>query len=233
MSNYLLNARNQHCFNYPILNDSPHKFFNHFFLSDGDGIEFVDGNPVVEFQYGGRVWWTDFYKHSKSFGDIKEEYMDRYFEGDVEEAYRLRLEFKTKISDGELSNETENQVWKEVAVEQESRINRFEELSVENLTDDEFWFQHLETCDYLPYLCLSEKYFKAYYFNDNSENLMVDCAKSLARANIQLMENILAGEVDVTQYEDTFQYGKMKSLTDDLVSTYKKDIGLLTKLIEK
>ena len=232
MSNYIISARNQNCFNYPTINQHKNDFFNHLFFTNGNGVEFNDGNPIVGFQYGNWVYWQDFYKHSFSFEDIRTEYFDRYFEYDLEKSYNIVSDIKCRLQGGELNDRMVDDVWEEVRKDQLLNIDNIQELTIEDLTDDQFWFEQLVNCEYLPRLGLSEGYFKAQQLNDNSETLLVKTAMSLSRANIVFAEKVLRGEVDVTKYENSYEFGKVKALDDNMVKSYEKDINLLEKLIK-
>lgn len=184
---YIIEARNTYCLNYPAINQNPIDFFSHLFFTNGNGIEFVNSNPVEYLSFGRYVPWMDYYKTEKSLDSMREYIEDYILPNQVE----LDLE-----------SESYGRSYQDIWDNEITYLNNICELTIEQMTDSEFWYNCLSTkYKYFPYLSLSNGFFKLQEINETSETMLRDIAISVIMAYIRFFNNIKDNKDQVKTYK--------------------------------
>ena len=73
-TNYLRQAIRESQIKYTIVHQDILSFFRHIFFTNGNGIQFIDGNPVMEVEFYRTIPYTEYYKDQLDFELMKERY---------------------------------------------------------------------------------------------------------------------------------------------------------------
>ena len=120
---YLIQQRNESCLRYPSINQNPINHFTHLFFTNGNGVEFEDGNPVTLVSFDRTIPWTEYYKEEKSFSFIKD-YIEDYDIPNEIERLQNEIERLQNGNDPYYSGKS----YKELYDKEMSRLNNIKEL---------------------------------------------------------------------------------------------------------
>lgn len=211
---YLLQARNESCLMYRNINTNPRYFFNHLFFTNGNGIDFENGNPVAFVSFNRSVPWTEYYKQTIDFEILKEHYIERYLEHDIKNS--LGVSDKT---------------WTEAVNE----IDTFATLTVNQIVDPDFWLSTFNKKSFFPYLHLSHNYFKLQKLNTNSDKTLIKVAIALIQAYIKFYTYIRDHKQIIPEYKPIISFRWSDEDVNQVYKILKSDLKMLklelTKLL--
>lgn len=233
---YLLQERNESCFKCPSINQNPRNHFSHILFTNGNGIEFEDGNPVNIVGFNRVIPWTSYYRQGVPFEETKSYYMDHLYYKEVQEMFDARKSVY-EYPPMKMGGEAESRLWDKVHNEVLERINNIKELTLQNITDPDFWYSTFySNNEYYPRLALSNGYFKLQHFNTNTSPILLSVALALVDAHIKLYTEV-AGGMDIKIFKDSYSYGfaSMNGWSHESLSNARKatesDLSIL--LVEK
>ena len=167
-TNYIRQAVRESQLVYPSITKTPLQYFNHLFFTNGNGIEFVDGNPAAGVSFYRSVPYSEYYKDQISFDDLMEHYNDRMREYDIEKEFKSIREMSETME----MDSSEEDDWAEAL----KNINeKFDDLVLIDSASDEDLFSadYFRTLildkEYIPVLSLSTDFYKLEEFNENTE----------------------------------------------------------------
>jgi hypothetical protein len=245
--NYLHQYIRESQIEYPSISKTPVSVLKHMLFTNGNGVE-IDGSNFVEYvSFYRTVPFTEYYKDTRTFQEMKEYHSDRCSEKEYLENYeRIKdtNEFYKSILDDDKSDDieaesierlklnikTDDEMYDKAWDEYYNRydgMDIIDELPDGALTDVDYLYQTISKYDYLPYLQLSAEYYKAYYFDENTEHYLKEVTVALSKALVKFMSEYLLGE----HSEMRSPFGNDERM--NIGKTYKKDIETLTTLIEK
>lgn len=198
---YIIQERNESCIQYANINQNPRDHFEHLFFVNGNGVEFSNGNPVNIMRFYREIPWAEYYKEIIPFDTIKDRYIDRYLEQDVHKT-------------AEMLNSDYNKVYKQAQKE----LNNIHELTLSDILSTKFWDNTFSYNFYIPYLSLSDGYFKLQHLNHNSELTLVKVAKALVLSYIKFYTQILKNPEQITSFKPILSFSWNK---EDLFEVHK------------
>lgn len=226
-TNYLRQAIRETQIKYTISNEHPLSYFRHLFFTNGNGIVFLDGNPVIGVEFYRTIPYTEYYKDQRSFDDLKEEYFEYHANNDVQHEYKIISRVMKFKQDKKLTSDEEDKAW-ELAVEKNDRkfdgIELIDNVSDEQLFDSEYWYKAIDNLSYLPYLGLSKGFYKLEELNKNTEISLLKIGLALSKGYLKILEEYIGHEEKYTEKENPFGNNDI-----DFEKTYLEDIKVLKR----
>ena len=178
--NYLIEYRNDQVVKYASANQSPVNFFTHLFFTNGNGIEFEDGNIVEYWTNGRTINIKDIYKYSISLNEVKNKYNES-----ISKEKQLEYLFNQKSSIAKQidSNCNESELWEELIIEVNEEIANIETITTKEINDSKYWLKQLKKKNQNP-LRISDDYFDLIKLNSHSFPELLDVALALTSALI-------------------------------------------------
>tara|TARA_R110000851_G_scaffold329999_1_gene502383 strand:- start:156 stop:839 length:684 start_codon:yes stop_codon:yes gene_type:complete len=217
---------------YPSISKTPEKVLTHLLFCNGNGCEIEDGNFVQYFDYGMCVPYSEMYKRINTSSSIIERSNDRYFDCEVEKLYESKVSFEKRMCTILDKPFNEDLLWSECSEEFRGRYDRVDlvdKYSLSDLQNKDTYIRQLNLGEYSPYLSLSSKYYKAYFFNENTDKDLLKITIALAEAYVETLSNFIEEDYPVTWAKPV---GSMSKLDYDKL--YNRDItqlrGLITRL---
>jgi hypothetical protein len=168
--NYLISEYIIDSFNYVNINQNPRYHYNHIFFTNGNGIDFINGNPHV-FVHNQNVLWSDYYDRYIDFNKIKS---DKLFNiKDIcDDKYNYYKKFNLNIS------------YETICDNNRKLINNIQNLKLKDILSKNFWLSTFNYKSYWPFLQLSDGFFDLQKLNKNTEITLLKVAISLTEAYI-------------------------------------------------
>lgn len=211
---YLIQERNESCLKYASINENPIDHYSHLFFTNGNGVDFFEGNPVRIIPYGRYVLWTDYYKSTTSFSHIR----------DYITEYELPNYIEHQLESTPYSNRTFSEVWDDEII----KLNNIIEITLEQMFDSTFWLDCLKTKSrYFPYNNLSDGYFKLQQINEHTEFDLFKVAIAVVDAFILFYQDIVDNKYKIECYKPILSY---KWFDDDIKQCYDVAINDLKML---
>lgn len=232
---YIENFILQSQMKYPPLFEDPLRVLSHLLFTNGNGKELLDGNFVQHFEYGSVVPFSEYFKHSHTFEQISSYQDDRDFDREVDSLYKSKLEVALMVAEYTQAIIDEDALYQESVDEFNSR---FDEMGiVSNYTLKELllpktYLAMFKGRKYAPSLDLSPKYYKAYYFDQNTCKTLVGVSLACTVAYIEYLKTLTTQSTDNESLLNTLESprgGEVK----DLIPLYKRDIKELYELKDK
>lgn len=214
---YLLQARNESCVMYRNINRDVKNFFTHLLYTNGNGIEFQNGNPVELVSFYRTIPWEHYYAEELKLDNIKSQYIKRYLEQDCIETQKI------------IQRHNFQSLWDEALIE----LDNIKELTLEQITDKDYWISTFTTKSYIPYLHLSQGYFKMQHINANTESTLIKVAIALSLAYVNFYEYIIQNKDKITDYKPIMSFRWADDDIDSVYNVAKSDIIMLKKEIAR
>lgn len=211
---YLIQERNESCITYSLINQNPIDHYKHLFFTNGNGVDFVDGNPVVFVKYGRYIPWSEYYKHTTTFEYIKDYYID--------------YELSTEVARQE-KNEPHYGDWDTIWTREIENLDAIEELTLEQLQDPEFWLECVkDTSNFFPYMGLSNGYFKLQEIDKNTDPDLIKIAIAVTFAYISFYMSITDNKEIIPTYKGIIGRWNDENI-NRCYDTAMSDLTMLTK----
>jgi len=232
MSNYLLQARNEAVLRYPLINQRPIDYFSHLLFCNGNGIEFVHDNPVVEFEFQRKLPYKIYYQELMNFNVAKELYMDRNQDMDILDMMKSQIRVHDIIGDPYDADEIHESQRKNYY----ALYNNIHELAEHNMIDSSFWYNQLKhDSEYVPSLRLSDKYYKMFFFSENTDIILRKTGVALAKAYIEFFDECVKDNAIPDGMQSP--YAPRNKITDDdrdeLLKFMRSDSIKLKELLKR
>ena len=176
---YILQAYRESCIKYPNINQNPRDHFDHLFFTNGNGIEFYDGNPHVWVEFNRLIPWKDYYRDQKLMDELKEYFWDYMVESELEENFKIIEEFQSQ-----LPNYSPDKLWDKLDKDIRKEIDGLYDLSLEEAKSKDFWATTFNDLIYWPDLRISKGFYKLETFNFNTDRDLLKIAIPLMEATL-------------------------------------------------
>lgn len=210
--------------NYPQLFKHPINVLNHILYTNGNGVEFVNGNPVQIVHFYREIPFKDYYQQELS-RDQMIHYFEKYTDNSLEIEYDKRVLFAV--------DELEKQeIWHDLVQEFRNKYNDIIWVDTIEFTDfynEDKILEMLNSTDdkYYHYLYLSEGYYDQCKLNENTDKMLLKIALTMSKAYIMYLSNITLDNFDCRRNP----FGKFNFDEFDTVS--RKSISLLMADVER
>ncbi len=220
----------------PSISKTPTDVLSHLLFCNGNGCEVEDGNFVTYFDYGMHVPYSEMYKHINTSTSIIERSNDRDYDHEVDKLYKIKEAFANakrlaSIMDEAFDEDAEDALWGECAAEFNGRYDKVDlvdNYSLADLQSKSTFIAQILASEYSPYLGLSSKFYKAYFFNDKTDKALVRVTIALSEAYISILSDFLLGDYPTTWKKPC---GSMSD--EDYKKLYTKDIAQLNPLVRR
>jgi len=138
--NYMIEYRNEQVVKYASSNYSPVCFFSHLLFTNGNGIEFENGNIVDYWTNDRKIRIEDIYKTKISLDQIKENYNDS---PEREEYLDDLFKQKSKINNYCGGDKTDDELWHEIIKSESKATFMIKTLTTEQVENKDFWLREL------------------------------------------------------------------------------------------
>lgn len=243
---YLIEYIKESQVEFPSISKSPYAVMAHLLFTNGNGCEIEDGNFIIEFKYGRKVPYLLYYKDVVQKQDMIDEYDRMNRDIDIERGYDIRKDHNDRLKEICTENEKIAQslsykikdndtLWKQVCDEYNNRYNKhnwIDQYTIKDLKTKTFWKRCINSYEFNPYLQLHDKYYKAYYFNENTDNNLLKVTIALSFALIDTMTDLLESG-NFKNKNPLFGFDMNSEEIDTYSTVYPEDIKKLKKLIEK
>ena len=225
---YLIQERNENCVNYRNINKNPRYHYSHLFFRNGNGVEFIDGNPVVEVAFNRTIPWSEYYKDTISLDELKERYSEYHLENDIEETFNRSKEFNELMKDFR-EPATESALWVAARKKEEKALVDIEEVTIEQITSIDYWVGTFTEDSYFPHLSLSKNFYKLEKVNENTEKNLLSVAIALVTAYVTFFEKIKSNKDLIRTYKPILGIDWTEKDVEDCYKTAMRDMKRLTK----
>jgi hypothetical protein len=165
----------------------PIDVLSHFLFTIGNGVDFVEGNPVESVQFYRHIPFTEYYKDVQTPERCLQYYENVYIENRLEENYKSRKRINNFLK------LTEEEQWEKALKETDEKINSIVFLTPENIFNYDFWYENLVTdLKYFPTMCISENYSRVFKINDNTEKNLLKLSKLITQVYIDFYSRCLS-----------------------------------------
>lgn len=227
-TNYIRQAVRESQLKYPSITERPIDYFNHLFFTNGNGKEFLNGNPVEIVSFWRTIPYIEYYRDQKSFEELKEHYFDRLAETKIEKEFKYMME--RFIYDGD-PLEKENYFWDKACKEVNSQFDNLvliDSISDNQLFNVSYWEKEIDISDYIPYLQISPTFYKLDEFNENTEENLLRIGLSLSKAYVNILTKYIDNPSLLNDKKPVFGSSDV-----DYIKIYKKDIEELKRQLKK
>jgi len=221
---YLMQEYRESCINYPNINQNPRNHFSHLFFTNGNGIDWVDGNPVVWVKFNRDIPWKEYYRDTKPLSNMMEFFRDYMLEVEIEETFQRRKEFWETLPDYD-----EDKLWDKVRDDEVSIRENLYDLSLEEAQSKDFWVNTFQNIEHWPYLQLSNGYFDLQLLNKNTDPDLVKVAVAVSESYIEFYKN----HKDIHKYEPPFGREWTDKEAQRCLDQKDKDVALIEKKIQE
>ena len=229
-TNYIRQAVRESQLEYPSINKDPLQYFNHLFFTNGNGIEFVDGNPVVWVRFNRTVPYTEYYKDQVSFDDLMEYYNERMKECDIEKEF----DFLRELYDDMDVLDNDN-YWEEAVKNVNEKFNDLiliDDVSDEDLFSSAYFRKLILDKEYIPFLSISPSFYKLDEFNENTETNLLKIGLAISEAYLSVFEEFIADKSLYADLENPIcnDFDFEKAFISD-VKLLKRNIEFMKKVL--
>ena len=189
------------CLKYPTINQNPISHFTHLFFVNGNGTEFIDGNPQT-LVYSKYLPWLDYYNEGKPFQVLYD--YEKYYNIplQISQYIKNRNETTKNLIDEDIKKLINADTYKTLYNAEIEKLDNIVELTMDDLQNTDFWIECLKRKDqYFPYLNLSNGYFKLQNINGHTENNLFEIAKAVTLAYLAFFADITKDEM-ISDYKD-------------------------------
>ena len=226
-------------------------------LGNGCGFEFENGNPVIKVNFNRNIPYSNYYKEEKSFEDMKKFYIEYKYqsrikqenenlidilEEDIKEKREIFFIKKREISETVKfyfsEDERINKMAKETVIKGLENIINIDELSNEQLLDENYYKETILNRSYRTTLFIDKGYYILDKVNEKTEFAFLKVSLSIAKGYLLALTEILKdpsiyinkkSEYDIYELEDKDEVDEIEY---DFEKDYKKNIELLKVNIE-
>lgn len=238
---FLLEFIKQSQIEYPTISKTPFDVMNHLLFTNGNGISIVNGSFVKEGTYGKTIPFEVYYREELDFNDMVQEYDHYNSEKEISELYSneeksiIQLQDVLRKLNKDLLVKEQDDKLKDLlntVLDRYNELDLITKYSLKDLKSTTFWKRCLkETYEYNPYLDLSEEYFKAYFFNENTNNDLLKVSIALSYSLIEHMEELLIN-LNFNEKKPLF-FIKDEEEINRYKNIYPNDIEFLKTMIVK
>ena len=192
--NYIRQFLKESQLNYTSIYPTVTDVLIHLLFVNGNGYDFIDGNPHCDLSYNRTIPFTEFYKDQKSFESCKEYYYKYCLDRKVAENVK-------QVKSYNLQNLTDDELYEKEYKTCTSRLDNLQDIDI--LTDDDlldinFHYDNMKSKYSYPYR-LSENYYKVWSMNKNTEQNLLKLTIVLCKASIQYFTDICSGKVKLKE----------------------------------
>lgn len=224
MKQYLLNYITDSQVKYPSIFSQPVDVVKHLLYVNGNGCEFLNGNPCVLDETNTKVLYEQYYARPVIFETAL---VDRINSDDFNKHvsyltsicvtrnnfFKRMAETKPEYVSRIL---TEEQLAEEAKTSALRDLANIESIRYEDVTDMNYWLRQICKSEYFPTLHLSEKYIPLVHLNANTERSLLDLAILVTQAYITFYDTM---SDDILPLYKHLEF--RKNCVDDAEALYK------------
>ena len=225
--NYILSKQ----LKYPTISETPEEVLSHLLFCNGNGCEVLDGNFVTYFDQGMCVPYSEMYKYINSSKSIIRQNNDRDADYQIEKDFNQQVGFEKQLASIKEEKFCEDTLWDKCHTEFYNRYNDVDlvdNYSLSDLQNKSTYITQILAGEYQPYLGLSPKYYRAFFFNKSTNKDLVIITIALVKAYIEVLSDFLVGD-----YPRTWKNPCSSMDREDYEKLYTKDIAQLNTLCGK
>lgn len=155
---------------------NPINVLTHLLFTTGNGIDFLNGNPVVVLEFNKTIIpFTEYYKDKR-----------------VSDRYDTTKSMSNFFKSTEAEQWEEAKQWKKASEEVQEEINSIVFLTKENFFNYDFWYETLtNNLKYFPILYISKNYARVFQINANTEKNLLKISKLITQVYIDFYTKYL------------------------------------------
>ena len=237
MQNYLTQYINESQIQYASIFPYPINVLKHLLFTNGNGVDFVDGNPVEYLPFQKLIPFKDYYKDTKSFEENLEYFKEYHSEAQINENYNRKKSFNDRFESLGKNNEKiksmvkiEDELWKESVKEFHDDLRNIKPLELTKINDLDYWVNQLLDSKYLPLCYISDGYYDLRYFNENTDKILIEYSLMVIKSYLTVYE--MFNDDMFVKYEYP-----MGNAFDTSCLNYKNEINIIVgndiKILEK
>lgn len=221
--NWIINYIVAHQIMYPNMGETPAATLSHLLFCNGNGIDIKDGVFIsVNFKTRKITPFSTMYVNLYDKTESIEVINDMLSESKITEHYEFLKRVKSVYG---YTDEECMQKAQEKFYGRYDKVLWADDPDVD-LSDKEQFKKQILSNGYRPYLSLSDEYYKAYFFNENTEKELLVVTRAMALAYIDVMTEIMDNKHPDLK--------AMVPVTDgEQERVYKNDIKQLKKVVTK
>jgi hypothetical protein len=183
---YLRQEYYESCLLYPSINQNPRYHFEHLFFVNGNGVDFIDGNPHRVVNFDRAIPWVDYYKEEKSWEELLSFWQDRIQEDECEDCFKRREETAKRLAVIKKEEYSADDVWDKCLDDVSHKVEMIQfDVKAKDFRSKEFWFSTFSLNSYWPHLMISDGFFKLQHLTENTEPFLLETAIALTEAYIE------------------------------------------------
>jgi len=234
---------------FPEISKTPFDVMRHLLLTNGNGHEIRDGNfYVIKYGYNEktdeyyekeRISYEEYYSDDTSFKEKLPYFLsDEYYES-----------YEKELGSGGLKEFMEK---REPGSFKRKYLTRFDDVipiddfSLEELHNKDTWIDFIRQSEYEPFIQISDKYYKLYFFNENTDKDLIKISIPFLEGLVEYLEELEKVPEETLMKCDPkyfnseeFPKGRKKlgceykyyKTVFEAISKLKKDIKRLKKLL--
>ena len=171
----------------------PTNVLTHLLFTTGNGIDFLNGNPVVVLEFNKTIIpFTEYYKDRQTPTQCLEYYNKYYKEKRVSDRYNTIKSMSNFFKSTETEQLGETEQWEKASEEVQEEINSIVFLTKENFFNYDFWYETLtNNLKYFPILYISKNYARVFQINANTEKNLLKISKLITQVYIDFYTRCL------------------------------------------
>ena len=201
--NYIRQFLKETQLNYSLIYPTITDVLIHLLFVNGNGYNFIDGNPYCDLSYNRAVSFTEYYKEQKSFESCREYYYDYYLDRKVaENVQRSKAYNFENLSDDELYEKEYQSAWELI-----DKLPDIDILTDNTLLDIDFHYNNMKT----KYVYrLSKDYYKICKMSENTEQNLLKLTIVILGASIKYFSDICDNTIKIIPDEFDIPLDKNK-----------------------
>ena len=234
---YLRQEYYESCLKYPNINQKPQYHFQHLFFTNGNGIEFLNGNPHYGVHFNRFIPWVDYYQEKKTWVELLEFWQDSILDQECEDCFKRREKTAKRLAEIKKEDYSADDLFNKCCDDIQYQVSlTHHDIEVEDFRDPNFWFSTMTFDSYWPILRLSNGFFKLQHLNENTESFLLDVAIAFVEAYIDFYRmgyNPADFQPILGIHWKSEHIIECEEVAEEDLITLKKEIKRLYKLKEK
>lgn len=193
---------------YPNISSSPVIVLEHLLYTNGNGVNFEHGNPVVQVSFKRTIPFIEYYRDEKSFSELVK-HLNENREQEIEETYnRLQNINKIFISCGKNDKgKTDNELWQEACHQFNTRyddVDSIDNYTLDDLKNVSVLEEMIKSMEYPLHLGLSDGYYKMFYIDSNTDKDLLEVSIAFSKACLNILKSYIADPSIIETKKDLF-----------------------------
>lgn len=189
-----------------------------------------NGNPYEFVSFSRKVFFTEYYKETKTLDENIRFYEYRFQEKHIEETHKNWLHSYEYFH----KNKTEQELWKLSHDRYYKYFNAIEFLNYDNLFSHNYWYSQLLNTDYFLQMIDLRSYdhFIINKLNYNTDLIFLNLSKLIVQVFIDFYTNIVNSKINIANYQTPY-LGETVSQTLDKIGFDLKQLIKIQKSLAK